>query len=68
MVFLEGSPDYYPRFGFEKASTRGFEAPSARIPDAAFMVYLLPRYETRMKGRLVYPDAFWRADAVGLRE
>jgi len=68
LVFLEGSPDFYPRFGFERASTRGFEAPSARIPDAAFMVYRLPRYQPWMKGSLVYPDAFWRTDSVGLRD
>ena len=46
----------------------GFVAPSARIPPAAFMVYKLANYETWMTGGLVYPDAFWRADAVGLRD
>ena len=68
MVFLEGVPRYYPRFGFESASALGFEPPSNRIPDAAFMVYRLPRYEAWMSGRLVYPEAFWRHDAVGLRD
>lgn len=68
MVFLEGSPRYYPRFGFESASELGFQSPSERIPDAAFMVHLLPAYEPWMNGRLVYSDAFWRNDAVGLRE
>lgn len=68
LVFLEGSPRYYPRFGFESASSLGFTSPSERIPDAAFMVHLLPTYEPWMRGRLVYSDAFWRNDAVGLRE
>lgn len=68
LVFLEGHPAYYPRFGFRVGSTMGFRAPSARIPDAAFMAYPLPTYEEWMTGGLVYPDAFWRADAVGLRE
>lgn len=67
LVFLEGSPRYYPRFGFESASGLGFTSPSERIPDAAFMVYRQPGYEPWMKGRLVYSDAFWRNDAVGLR-
>jgi putative acetyltransferase len=67
LVFLEGHPSYYPRFGFQRASTMGFTPPSTRIPDAAFMVYPLPTYEPWMTGALVYPDAFWRADAVGLR-
>jgi len=68
LVFLEGHPTYYPRFGFALAGELGFVAPSARIPPAAFMVYKLPRYEPWMTGGLVYPDAFWRADAVGLRD
>lgn len=68
LVFLEGSPRYYQRFGFESASNLGFTSPSERIPDAAFMTYLLPAYEPWMRGRLVYSDAFWRNDAVGLRE
>ncbi len=68
LVFLEGSPRYYPRFGFESASSLGFTSPSERIPDRAFMVRLMPTYEPWMKGRLVYSDAFWRNDAVGLRE
>ncbi len=67
LVFLEGHPAYYPRFGFRPGSELGFDAPSRRIPDPAFMVYPLPRYEPSMTGRLVYPDAFWRTDSVGLR-
>jgi putative acetyltransferase len=68
LVFLEGHPTYYPRFGFEPAADRDFVAPSRRIPRPAFMVYPLPGYEPWMTGTLVYPDAFWRADAVGLRD
>ena len=67
LVFLEGHPGYYPRFGFERGRDLGFTAPSTRIPDDAFMVYRLPGYRPWMRGRLVYPDPFWRADAVGLR-
>jgi putative acetyltransferase len=67
LVFLEGHPSYYPRFGFETAGALGFAAPSRRIPDEAFMVYRLPTHQPWMTGTLVYPDAFWRADAVGLR-
>ena len=65
LVFLEGHPRYYPRFGFERAADLGFDSPSPRIPPAAFMVYRLPGYRSWMTGRLVYPDAFWRAGAVG---
>jgi putative acetyltransferase len=66
-VFLEGSPDYYGRFGFERASALGFGAPSVRIPDAGFQVVRLPAYEPWMTGRLVYSDVFWAFDRVGLR-
>jgi putative acetyltransferase len=67
LVFLEGIPSYYPRFGFRPAGEMGFTAPSVRIPAAAFMAYPLPAYDPSLRGALVYPDAFWRADAVGLR-
>ena len=68
LVFLEGIPTYHPRFGFGLAAEQGFVAPSLRIPHEAFMVYPLPNYEPWMTGTLVYPDAFWRSDAVGLRD
>ncbi|MBK1783025.1 GNAT family N-acetyltransferase [Prauserella cavernicola] len=68
LVFLEGSPDYYPRFGFERASARGFTAPSTRIPDAAFQVDTLPAHEEWMTGAVVYAERFWSFDCVGLRD
>jgi putative acetyltransferase len=67
VVFLEGIPTYYPRFGFRPAAELGFTSPSVRTPPPAFMAYLLPAYETWMTGTVVYADAFWRADSVGLR-
>jgi putative acetyltransferase len=68
LVFLEGSPDYYPRFGFAPGRDRGFRRPSLRIPEPAFMVRPLPGYEPWMTGTLVYAEAFWRLDCVGLRD
>lgn len=68
LVFLEGSPAYYPRFGFEPGGEHGFRRPSLRIPEAAFQVKLLPAYEPWMTGTLVYRQAFWDHDAVGLRD
>lgn len=67
LVFLEGSPAYYRRFGFQRAGQRGFTAPSVRIPDPAFQVAILPAYETWMTGALVYAEQFWAFDCVGLR-
>jgi putative acetyltransferase len=67
-VFLEGSPDYYGRRGFERASRHGFVRPSVRIPDPAFQVALQASYEPWMTGALVYCDPFWAEDCVGLRD
>ncbi len=66
-VFLEGDPGYYARLGFVRASTHGFVRPSPRIPDAACQVVLLDAHEDWMRGPLVYNDAFWHTDGVGLR-
>lgn len=68
LVFLEGSPDYYGKRGFERAGDLGFRKPSLRIPDEAFQVARMPGYEPWMTGTLVYSEAFWAHDCVGLRE
>ena len=68
LVFLEGDPRYYSRFGFEPGGGQGFRKPSLRIPDAAFQVIRLPEYEPWMTGTLVYAEPFWRHDCVGLRD
>jgi putative acetyltransferase len=67
LVFLEGDPSFYQRYGFVEAGTLGFRRPSLRIPEPAFQVYPLPSYEEWMTGTFVYSDTFWRHDAVGLR-
>ncbi len=66
LVFLEGDPRYYHRFGFGPAEARGLLRPSIRTPEPAFQVIDLGE-RSDMTGRLVYPDAFWRTDSVGLR-
>ncbi|MFD7155701.1 GNAT family N-acetyltransferase [Kribbella sp. NPDC059898] len=67
LVFLEGDPGYYSRFGFAPGAELGFRKPSLRIPDGAFQAFKLPAYEPWMTGTLVYAEQFWRHDAVGLR-
>lgn len=66
LVFLEGAPGYYDRLGFVPAGPAGFTKPSLRIPDAAFMVARLDP-GAAVSGALVYPEAFWETDTVGLR-
>ncbi|MCW8375844.1 GNAT family N-acetyltransferase [Streptomyces justiciae] len=68
LVFLEGDPGYYSRFGFAPGGGLGFRKPSLRIPDGAFQVIRFPEYEPWMTGTLVYPEPFWRHDCVGLRD
>jgi putative acetyltransferase len=57
-VLVEGIPAYYPRFGFEPAGPLGFEKPSPRIPDEAFMVKRLPGWHPSLAGRVVYPPSY----------
>lgn len=68
LVFLEGSPDFYGRRGFERADTVGFRRPSLRIPPAAFQVARLGSYEPAMSGTFIYSQTFWDLDCVGLRD
>lgn len=59
LVALEGSPNYYPRFGFRDCRELGvtITVPEWAPPEAG-MVYLLPSYAPSVHGRLVYPPAF----------
>ena len=68
LVFLEGSPSLYGRFGFEPGGRHGFRRPSLRIPEMGFQVLKLPSYEPWMTGTLVYSRVFWDLDCVGLRD
>jgi putative acetyltransferase len=68
VVFLEGDPAYYSRFGFAAGAGQGFRKPSLRIPDWGFQAIRLPAHAPWMTGTLVYAEAFWRHDCVGLRD
>ncbi len=59
LVVLEGSPQYYPRFGFRDCREFGIwiALPDWAPPEAG-MVFPLPAYDARVRGRLVYPPAF----------
>ncbi|MDQ4134244.1 MAG: N-acetyltransferase [Actinomycetota bacterium] len=57
LIIVVGHPEYYPRFGFEAAAERGVSAPFP-VPDQAWMLYRLPRYDSAIRGRVVYPPAF----------
>jgi putative acetyltransferase len=67
-VFLEGSPEFYAKRGWVAGAEHGFTAPSARIPGPAFQVQVLEGWQSWMTGALVYVEAFWALDCVGLRD
>ncbi|WP_408010441.1 GNAT family N-acetyltransferase [Pseudalkalibacillus sp. A8] len=57
-VVVLGHPEFYPRFGFVRASTKGIRPPF-EVPDAAFMVNeLVPGSLEGTKGTVQYPEAF----------
>lgn len=68
LVFLEGDPAFYARFGFEAAERIGLRRPSLRIPEPAFQVVRMSAWEPWMTGTLVYSRVFWDLDCVGLRD
>jgi putative acetyltransferase len=63
LIVLEGSPAYYPRFGFQSAVRFGvvIHLPSWAPPEAA-MVYPLARYRPEIRGTVIFPAAFDRVN------
>jgi putative acetyltransferase len=58
-VVVVGHPEYYPRFGFERASTHGLASQWNGMPDAAFMVLVLnARAMADVSGVATYRDEF----------
>jgi len=58
LVIVLGHPAYYPRFGFKPARSLGILPPDDALPDEAFMVRRLSRYDPTIRGRVEYPEAF----------
>lgn len=57
-IVVLGHKDYYPKFGFKKASEYNIKCPFP-VPDEIYMA--LPLYEDALKdieGTVIYPDAF----------
>ena len=58
-VVVVGHPDYYPRFGFERASSHGIRCQWDAVPDDAFMVRILDAAAMRgASGRATYRAEF----------
>ncbi|MGW6419922.1 GNAT family N-acetyltransferase [Streptomyces sp. NPDC055055] len=57
LVLVLGHPEYYPRFGFVRASEYGIK-PGFDVPDEAMMALVLDDSVPVPAGTLVYPAAF----------
>ena len=58
-VIVLGHPEYYPRFGFERASLYGIKCQWEGIPDDAFMILWLDKSKmNRVSGLAKYRDEF----------
>jgi putative acetyltransferase len=61
-VVVVGHPDYYPRFGFEPAHTRGLTLRDFDVPQNVFMVVELDAtVRDRLKGAIRYRSEFAEA-------
>jgi putative acetyltransferase len=58
-IIILGHPEYYPRFGFERASLYGIKCQWEGIPDDAFMILWLDKSKmNRVSGLAKYRDEF----------
>ncbi|MCT4353274.1 bifunctional class I SAM-dependent methyltransferase/N-acetyltransferase [Streptomyces sp. Je 1-79] len=57
LVLVLGHPEYYPRFGFVRASEYGIK-PSFEVPDEAMMALVLDGSGAAPGGTIHYPAAF----------
>ncbi|MFF8506792.1 bifunctional class I SAM-dependent methyltransferase/N-acetyltransferase [Streptomyces sp. NPDC015492] len=57
LVLVLGHPEYYPTFGFERASAYGIR-PGFEVPDEAMMALVLDGSTSVPHGTIAYPAAF----------
>ncbi|AWS44779.1 GNAT family N-acetyltransferase [Streptosporangium sp. 'caverna'] len=57
LVLVLGHPEYYPRFGFTRASAYGIR-PSFEVPDEAMMALVFDDALPVPSGTIVYPEPF----------
>ncbi|MEV4330862.1 bifunctional class I SAM-dependent methyltransferase/N-acetyltransferase [Streptomyces sp. NPDC049597] len=57
LVVVLGHPEYYPRFGFERAARYGIR-PGFDVPDEAMMAMVLDGSAAVPRGEIRYPSAF----------
>jgi len=63
VIVLLGHSDYYPRYGYERASPLRLVAPGD-VPDPAWMALRLPAWTPEVRGRMRFGPAFDDDDLV----
>lgn len=58
LLLVEGSPDYYGRFGFVRADELGLLPPPEALYDWAFQMAVLDETAELPRGQVVYPGPF----------
>ncbi|WKS94556.1 GNAT family N-acetyltransferase [Riemerella columbina] len=58
-IILLGHADYYPKFGYQKASKFGIQLPFEVPDENAMAIELIPNSLQEVSGTVVYPQAFW---------
>ena len=57
LVIVLGDPQFYSRFGFVPSTNYGIANPFP-VPEEFFMVKPLQNYQTKHRGKVIYPPAF----------
>lgn len=57
LVVVLGHPQFYPRFGFDRASSYNMNPPFP-VPDEAFMVKILTGDRVSYRGKILYNASF----------
>lgn len=58
LVIAIGCVEFYPRFGFKKASQHGIYAPFTLADDAFLVLALRPQTLGRVQGTVIYPEFY----------
>ena len=62
LITVIGYPQYYPRFGFKKASQYQITSNYEKIPDEAFMVYFFSDPSQFLNTKIMFPEEYHIAD------
>lgn len=59
-VIVLGHKDYYPKFGYKKASEFGIKLPFEVLDEYCMAIELIPNGHSGVRGTVEYPDEFFQ--------